>query len=85
VKQITSDDRKGLRKAITARFGGTSWQRCQFHLQQNAMSYVPRQKMRTQVAAVIREILHATDRKTADERLAQAVSRFEKSAPDLAE
>jgi putative transposase len=54
-------------------------------LQQNAISYVPRQKMRTQVTSVIREILHATDRKTANERLAQAVSPFEKSAPDLAE
>ena len=39
---IVSDDHKGLRAALTARFAGVPWQRCQFHLQQNAQAYVPR-------------------------------------------
>lgn len=85
VKMITSDDHKGLKNAITARFGGTAWQRCQFHLQQNAMVYVPRRNMRPQVAAEIREIFHARTRDLAEELLKKAVARYAKIAPKLAE
>ena len=35
VRIITSDDHAGLGKALTSRFAGVPWQRCQFHLQQN--------------------------------------------------
>jgi putative transposase len=41
VRLITSDNHAGLRQALRAVFGGVPWQRCQYHLQQNAMSYVP--------------------------------------------
>nr|WLE93395.1 hypothetical protein JCDNAKDM_00180 [Escherichia coli] len=40
LRMITSDDHSGLRAAIDAVFPGILWQRCQFHLQQNAHSYV---------------------------------------------
>ncbi len=83
VQQITSDAHKGLKSAVTARFGATAWQRCQFHLQQNAMAHVPRREMRTQVAAEIREIHHARDRKTAEELLRRLVLQHEKKAPGL--
>jgi len=36
MRMITSDDHSGLRAALKAIFPGTLWQRCQFHLQQNA-------------------------------------------------
>jgi putative transposase len=36
VQLITSDDDAGLKAARIAIFGGVPWQRCQFHLQQNA-------------------------------------------------
>ena len=36
VELIISDDRAGLRAARQAVFGGAPWQRCPFHLQQNA-------------------------------------------------
>lgn len=36
VQLITSDDHAGLRAARLAVFGAIPWQRCQFHLQQNA-------------------------------------------------
>ncbi len=39
LRMITSDDHSGLRAAIDAVFPGILWQRCQFHLQQNAHSY----------------------------------------------
>ena len=62
VRMITSDDHKGLGKARNACFPGVLWQRCQFHLQQNAASYVPRQSMRKMVATDIRSIFDAPNR-----------------------
>lgn len=41
VELIISDAHVGLQAASKAVFSGVSWQRCQFHLQQNASQYVP--------------------------------------------
>ena len=41
-KSITSDAHEGLKAALAAVFPGGAWQRCQFHLQQNAQAYVPK-------------------------------------------
>ncbi len=41
VEFIVSDDHAGLRAARAAVFPSVPWQRCQFHLQQNAQAYVP--------------------------------------------
>jgi transposase-like protein len=54
----------GLKAARQAVFGGVPWQRCQFHLQQNAQAYVPRKEMQAEVAADIRTIFNAPDRTT---------------------
>ena len=62
IQLITSDDHAGLRAARLAAFGGLPWQRCQFHLQQNAQAYVPRKEMQSEVAADIRMIFDAPDR-----------------------
>lgn len=83
VKLVISDDHKGLGAARRAVFGGVSWQRCQFHLQQNAGSYVPRQSMRYEVAADIRSMFNAPDRKTAEEALQAAIQKYSVSAPRL--
>lgn len=83
VQLITSDDHAGLQAARRAVFGSTPWQRCQFHIQQNAQSYVPRISMRAEVAADIRAIFNAPDRKTAELLLSQAVSKYVKTAPKL--
>ncbi|NMB54836.1 MAG: IS256 family transposase, partial [Leptolinea sp.] len=64
-------------------FGGVPWQRCQFHLQQNAGSYVPRQSMRYEVAADIRSMFNAPDRKTTEEALQAAIQKYSFSAPRL--
>lgn len=45
IQLIISDDRADLRAARRAVFGGIPWQRCQFHLQQNASAFVPRRAM----------------------------------------
>lgn len=85
VQLITSDDHAGLRAARLAVFGGLPWQRCQFHLQQNAQAYVPRKDMLSEVASDIRTIFDAPDRVTAEAYLAKAVEKYSKSASRLSE
>lgn len=83
VQLITSDDHAGLRAARLAVFGSIPWQRCQFHLQQNAQAYVPHKDMQTEVAEDIRTIFNAPDRATAEAYLAKTVLKYEKNASRL--
>jgi transposase-like protein len=85
VQLITSDDHAGLRAARQAVFGGTPWQRCQFHLQQNAGQHVPRQSQRKEVAADLRMVFTAPDRSTAEAYLKQVVEKYSQTASQLAE
>jgi len=84
VSLIVSDDHAGLRAARQALFPSVPWQRCQFHLQQNAQAYIPRQDMRPSVAADIRSIFNAPDRAEAERLLKITAQKYEKSAPKLA-
>jgi len=84
VRLVISDDHQGLGKARRAVFGGVPWQRCQFHLQQNAQGYVPRKGMKSEVAADIRAIFNAPDRAEAEALLARLVAKYEKQASALA-
>ena len=83
VKLVTSDDHAGLGAARRAVLGSVPWQRCQFHLQQNAGAYLPKQSMRLEVAADIRAMFNAPDRKTAEEFLQAAIQKYAASAPRL--
>jgi transposase-like protein len=83
MKLIISDDHEGLGAARRAVFGSVPWQRCQFHLQQNAGAYLPKQAMRLEVAADIRSMFNAPDRKTAEELLQAAIQKYAVSAPRL--
>lgn len=85
VQLIISDDHHGLRKARQAVFTGRPWQRCQFHLQQNATQYVPRKKMRKEVAVDIRAVFNAPDRLQAEAYLKQIVLKYADTASDLAD
>jgi len=84
VQLIISDDHAGLNAARKAVFGGVPWQRCQFHLQQNAQAYVPHKEMQLEVAEALRTVFNAPDRPTAERYLADAVKKYEKSASRLA-
>lgn len=83
VKLITSDAHEGLGSARRGVLGSIPWQRCHFHLQQNAGAYVPRQSMRAEVAADIRSIFNAPDRSTAEKYLQMMIQKYAKSAPRL--
>jgi transposase-like protein len=83
IKLITSDAHEGLGFARRGVFGSVPWQRCHFHLQQNAGAYVPRQSMRAEVAADIRSIFNAPDRSTPEKYLQMIIQKYAKSAPRL--
>jgi transposase-like protein len=82
---ITSDDHAGLRAARRAVFPNVPWQRCQFHLQQNAQAYVPQIAMRAEVARDLRTVFGAPDRGAAEEQLRKVVDKYREAAPKLAE
>ena len=84
VKYIVSDDHAGLRAARRAVLPSVSWQRCQFHLQQNAGKYVTRLDDREPVARAIRAIFAAGDLNEANEKLKNAVRHWQSAHPMLA-
>ncbi len=85
VTLITSDDHAGLKAARRATLPSVPWQRCQFHLQQNAQSYVNSLDKRKSVAARIRSIFNAPDKAEAQRLLDQAIAVWAKESPKLAE
>jgi transposase-like protein len=84
VTHITSDDHTGLKAARTAVFPAVPWQRCQFHLQQNAQAHVPRLDQRAEVARAIRSVFDSPSRAAAELRLKDIVADYAKGAPKLA-
>jgi putative transposase len=81
---VTSDAHSGLKAALKASLNATPWQRCQFHLQQNAQEYVTKQHLKGKVASDIRVIFNADDRAHAEERLKDFVKIYSESQPRLA-
>lgn len=85
VKLVVSDDHAGLKAAREATLPGVPWQRCQFHLIQNAMAYVPKVAMRSEVAQGMRRVFNADDHAEAERRLAELVEKYRDTAPRLAD
>ena len=77
---VISDSHGGLTQAITKHFQGASWQRCQVHLMRNLLSFSP-VKLRSEVAAQAKLVLHAHDMVEANRQLDVFIERFGKSAP----
>ena len=69
VQLVISDDHVGMKAARKAVCSRIPWQRCQFHLQQNAQSYVTKVSMRRELAENIRTIFNAPNRETAESYL----------------
>jgi transposase-like protein len=83
VRLITSDAHTGLEAARQAVFPSVPWQRCQFHLQQNASQYVTRLEQRKEVAADLRAVFNAPGRSEAERLLQATVKKYAASAPRL--
>lgn len=84
VELIISDAHAGLKAARKAVFPSIPWQRCQFHLQQNAQAHVPKQALKIEVASAIRAVFNAPNLAEAERLLKITASRYEKEAPELA-
>jgi transposase-like protein len=85
VRLIVSDSHAGLKAACAARFAGVPWQRCQFHLMQNALHLAPRQSQKSEVAQALRSVFNAADMEAAQRLLQQLVQHYEKSMPRLSQ
>jgi transposase-like protein len=81
VEMVISDDHSGLRAALRAVLPSVPWQRCLFHLAQNAQSYAPSVAMKGEIAQTIRDIYQALDQQEAERRVKEAVQKYEKRAP----
>jgi putative transposase len=82
---ITSDAHAGLKAALKACFSGVPWQRCQFHLQQNAQAFVTKQSMKKEVASDIRAIFNAPNGEEAERYLKKTIEKYTTGMPKLAE
>jgi len=84
LRLIVSDDHAGMRNARTAVFPSVPWQRCQFHLAQNAQAYAPKKSMRGEIAETMREIFNSPTLSMALEMKRLAIEKYQKSAPEFA-
>jgi transposase-like protein len=79
-----SDDHPGLKNARRAVFPSVPWQRCQFHLSQNAQSYAPKKSMKLEIGEVMREIFNSPTLEMAREMKRRAIEKYQKRAPEFA-
>ena len=85
LQHIVSDDHTGLKAARKAVFPGVAWQRCQFHLQQNAQAYVKSLDQRKPLGCCIRNIFNCPDLHAAERLLKSTVADYQKSNAKLAQ
>ena len=79
---VVSDSHAGIRGAVAKTLTGVPWQRCQFHFQQNAQSYVTGKRLKSFIAGEIRAIFNSSNREAAEKRTAMAVSLFREKKQD---
>ena len=93
VELVVSDAHQGLRGAIAAVFGGSSWQRCRTHFMTNLLTRVPR-RAQPWVATMVRTIyqqpspdeVHAQLDRVTDQlqdRFPQVTSLLDEAGPDV--
>ena len=84
VEYVVSDEHAGLRAARRAVLGGATWQRCQFHLAQNAIHHAPNLAIRKRIGAELRAVWNAGTLAKAETALAELVTAYRDAAPKLA-
>ena len=82
VQFITSGDHSGLKAARKAALGGAAWQRCQFHLAQNAIHYAPNVAIRKRIGKELREIWNAKSLEAAQAELGHLVAGYRGAGPE---
>lgn len=85
VQLLVSDDHSGLRQARRSVFPSVPWQRCQFHLSQNAQNFALRRDEKAVIAADIRDIFDCPTLADAEQMLARKAAEWQPSNPALAD
>lgn len=80
VELVISDSHKGLQNALKAVFPSVKWQRCLFHLAQNAAAQAPSASMREITCAAVKEIYLAVDKTEAEVRMRKIVNEYQDKA-----
>ncbi len=84
VEYVVSDDHAGLRAARRAVLGGAKWQRCQFHLAQNAIHHAPSLAIRKRIGAELHAVWNAASLPKAETALVELIATYRDTAPKLA-
>lgn len=80
VHLITSDNHKGLVKAIRRHFQGATWQRCQTHFSKNILDATPK-SLQPEVKEELRKLYDAVDIDSARSVRDQIIYKYEDRAP----
>ena len=84
VEYVVSDDHAGLRAARRAVLGGATWQRCQFHLAQNAVHHAPNISTAKRIGAELRAVWNAASLAKSEAALTELVATYRDTARKLA-
>jgi len=88
VKLVISDGHKGIRKAVTESFLGSSWQMCQVHFMRNVLKYIP-QKHKSEVSIGLKdamgkpEYLQDFANTLREQGYSNSANTIERFAPDI--
>jgi len=82
---IVSDDHAGLKAARRAILGAATWQRCQFHLAQNAVQHGPNNDIRKRIGKQLRSVWAASSLQAAEAELTALVASYRDKHPDFAD
>jgi putative transposase len=85
VEYVVSDDHAGLRAARRAVLGAAKWQRCQFHLAQNAIHHAPSLAIRKRIGIELRAVWNANTLSAAETALTDLIASYRDTAPKLTE
>jgi len=66
---VVSDDHSGLKAARRAVLGAATWQRCQFHLAQNAVQHAPNQDVKKRIGKQLKAVWNASSLQMAQAEL----------------
>jgi putative transposase len=85
ISLLTSDDHTGLKSARAAVLPEVAWQRCQFHMSQNAQAHVPKKAMRPEIGQAMRDIFSSPSIEDARDMVQKVVKRYETTASGFTE
>jgi transposase-like protein len=83
VDLVISDGHKGIKKAATTSFAGSSWQLCSVHFKRNLMKIVPKKDING-VLEYLNDVLKSKDAQEAHNEAHGMIATYEDKFPRLA-